>query len=81
MFVERNGRRENAPPVAASCGSWLNFLVPRLSSTRIEDGQMTQVRMAETQERSVPARALWPWAVFTVALATGLVLFFVYPPR
>jgi hypothetical protein len=24
---------------------------------------------------------LWPWAVFTAALAAGLVLFFVYPPR
>lgn len=42
---------------------------------------MTQVRMEDTHERSVPARALWPWAVFTVALAAGLALFFVYPPR
>lgn len=37
--------------------------------------------MEDTRERSVPARALWPWAVFTVVLAWGLALFFVYPPR
>jgi hypothetical protein len=42
---------------------------------------MKQVHMEDTQDRSVPARALWPWAVFTVALAAGLALFFVYPPR
>ncbi len=42
---------------------------------------MQHVRMEETRERSDPARALWPWAVFTAALAAGLVLFFVYPPR
>ena len=35
----------------------------------------------EHEEASVPARAVWPWAVFTVALAAGIVLFFVYPPR
>ncbi|HYH81863.1 MAG TPA: hypothetical protein VEX86_18795 [Longimicrobium sp.] len=39
------------------------------------------VRLEESQKRSVPARAVWPWAVFTVALAAGLVLFFIYPPR
>lgn len=32
-------------------------------------------------DRSVPARAVWPWAAFTVALVAALVLFFVYPPR
>lgn len=32
-------------------------------------------------EGSVPARALWPWAVFTAALAAGITFFFVYPPR
>jgi hypothetical protein len=42
---------------------------------------MKHVRLEETEKRSVRARALWPWAVFTAALAAGLVLFFVYPPR
>jgi len=42
---------------------------------------MDSVRVKEADERSVPARGLWPWAVFTVALAAGLVLFFIYPPR
>ena len=32
-------------------------------------------------EGSVPARAAWPWAVFTGALVAGIALFFVYPPR
>lgn len=31
--------------------------------------------------RRVAARALWPWAVFTAALAGALALYFVYPPR
>ncbi len=42
---------------------------------------MNRVRLEEPKERSVPARALWPWAVFTVALGAGVVFFFVYPPR
>ena len=33
------------------------------------------------EEGSVPARALWPWAVFTAALAAGILFYFVYPPR
>ena len=37
--------------------------------------------MEMDDEGSVPARAAWPWAVFTVALGAGIVLFFVYPPR
>jgi len=42
---------------------------------------MDSVRAKVAEDRSVPAQGLWPWAVFTVALAAGLVLFFVYPPR
>ncbi len=37
--------------------------------------------LEDVEEGSVPARAAWPWAVFTVALAAGITLFFVYPPR
>ena len=37
--------------------------------------------LEDVEEGSVPARAAWPWAVFTVALFAGIVLFFVYPPR
>jgi hypothetical protein len=43
--------------------------------------KMNAERLDEEMEGSVPARALWPWAVFTAALAAGIVLFFVYPPR
>jgi hypothetical protein len=32
-------------------------------------------------EASVGARALWPWALFILALLVALVLFFIYPPR
>jgi hypothetical protein len=45
------------------------------------DDAMNGGSMEVDEEGSVPARAAWPWAVFTVALATGIVLFFVYPPR
>lgn len=38
-------------------------------------------RGTETEDRSVTARALWPWAFFTAALLAALVLYFVYPPR
>lgn len=38
-------------------------------------------RGTEPEDRSVAARALWPWAVFTAALLAALVLYFVYPPR
>ncbi|HKP76293.1 MAG TPA: hypothetical protein VJT67_12270 [Longimicrobiaceae bacterium] len=36
---------------------------------------------ADLEGRSVAARALWPWAVFTAALFGALALYFVYPPR
>jgi hypothetical protein len=35
----------------------------------------------DDEQGSVPARAAWPWAVFTAALLAGIALFFVYPPR
>jgi hypothetical protein len=35
----------------------------------------------DEMDGSVPARVLWPWAVFTVALTAGIILFFLYPPR
>ncbi|HEX6747391.1 MAG TPA: hypothetical protein VF092_08910 [Longimicrobium sp.] len=37
--------------------------------------------LEDVEEGSVPARAAWPWAVFTAALVAGITLFFVYPPR
>jgi hypothetical protein len=40
---------------------------------------MTGERVNEG-ERSVPARALWPWLLFIAALAAALALYFVYPP-
>jgi hypothetical protein len=42
---------------------------------------MNSGRLEEEQEGSVPARAVWPWAVFTAALLAAVVLFFIYPPR
>jgi hypothetical protein len=42
---------------------------------------MNAALLEEGEEGSVPARAAWPWAVFTAALVAGIVLFFVYPPR
>jgi hypothetical protein len=30
--------------------------------------------------RRGPARALWPWVIYIAALASGLALYFYYPP-
>jgi hypothetical protein len=67
--------------VAAINLNELNFQIlrPRIP---IGDGiVMDSIRVEGADERSVPARGLWPWAAFTVALAAGLALFFIYPPR
>jgi len=45
------------------------------------EGKMNGGLLEVDDEGSVPARAAWPWAVFTGALIAGIVLFFVYPPR
>ena len=51
------------------------------SRNRDEEMNGGSMEMEVDEEGSVPARAAWPWAVFTVALGAGIVLFFVYPPR
>jgi len=39
----------------------------------------TEEEMAEVQ--GAGAGALWPWALFLIALIVGLVSFFLYTPR
>jgi len=39
----------------------------------------TDEEMAEVE--GVGAGALWPWALFALALAVGLASFFIYTPR